>query len=69
MLQGYKVQAQVVAYGVSPPRVRNRLLYDPLVKAFMDDEALEKWVVSMLSSKVSLQVTSLCVILRLGGKF
>jgi len=39
MPQGYEVQAQVLAYGVSPPRVRNPLLYDPLVKTFVDDEA------------------------------
>jgi hypothetical protein len=36
-----EVQAQVLAYGVSLPRVRNHLLYDPLVKKFVDDKALE----------------------------
>jgi len=36
-----EVQAQVLASKVSPLRVRNPFLYDPTVRAFIDDEALE----------------------------
>ncbi len=36
-----EVQAQVLTYGVSLPRVRNPLLYYPPVKKIIDDEALE----------------------------
>jgi hypothetical protein len=36
-----EAQAQVFAFKVSPPKVKNLLLYDHAVKAFIDDEALE----------------------------
>jgi len=36
-----EVQAQVLVFKVSWPRVRNPLLYDLVIKAFINDEALE----------------------------
>jgi len=41
LLSYAKAQAQVLALGVSLPRARNPLLYDFVVKAFINDEALE----------------------------
>jgi hypothetical protein len=41
LLSYVEAQAQVIVSRVSLPRVRNLFFYDPAVRTFMDDEALE----------------------------